>query len=105
MKDGGYFINTSRGEVVDENALLQAIRDKNLKVALDVYQNEPLLGSCSWSTELTNNEFVIGTHHIGASTEQAQEAIGTEVINIVKTFINTGEVLNCVNYKEILNED
>lgn len=97
MKPGAYLINTARGSVVDEAALQQAMRDKGIRAGLDVFQNEPAGGSGEFTNPLAQNPGVYGTHHIGASTEQAQVAIAHEVIRIVQSFKATGEVPNVVN--------
>ncbi|MFQ5732905.1 MAG: NAD(P)-dependent oxidoreductase, partial [Planctomycetaceae bacterium] len=73
MKVGAILINTSRGELVDSAALTQAIRDKGLRVGLDVFENEPGGGDAVFAdAELAG--LVAATPHIGASTEQASEA-------------------------------
>lgn len=97
MKDGATFINTSRGEVVDEAALAAAITAKGLRAGLDVYADEPSAGTGEFRNELTKLPTVYGTHHIGASTDQAQEAIAAEAVRIVKVFAETGTVPNVVN--------
>jgi len=97
MKDGAFFINTSRGEVVDEAALAVAIGTKGLRAGLDVFANEPSGGTGEFVTELAGLPGVYGTHHIGASTDQAQEAIAAEAVRIVKVFAETGIVPNVVN--------
>lgn len=97
MKRGAYLINTARGGVVDEKALAQAIPERALRVGLDVFEDEPSAGECAYRSALLSLPGVIGTHHIGASTDQAQDAIAEEVVRIVRHFMTTGEVLNCVN--------
>ncbi len=97
MKPGAFFINTARGDIVDEKALLKAIEKKGLRVGADVFGNEPTAAEGDWSSDLSLHPKVYGTHHIGASTAQAETAIGKEAIKIIKTFALTGEVLNCVN--------
>ena len=97
MKDGAYFINTSRGEVVDEPALAAAIRTKGLRAGLDVFTDEPAGGTGEFATELADLPGVYGTPHIGASTEQAQDAIAAEAVRIVTVFKETGTVPNVVN--------
>jgi len=97
MKDGAIFINTSRGQVVDEKALSQAVHRKNIRAGLDVYEDEPSSGASVFSGEVISHEGVYGTHHVGASTDQAQEAIAEEAVHILSTFIREGAVLNCVN--------
>jgi D-3-phosphoglycerate dehydrogenase len=96
MKPGAIFINTSRGEVVDEAALMNAIKSKGIKAGIDVFCNEPGQDE-AWSTPLAALDGVYGTHHIGASTEQASEAVGDEVVRIVSAWKNSGAVPNCVN--------
>ncbi|MBC24312.1 MAG: hydroxyacid dehydrogenase [Phycisphaerae bacterium] len=97
MKPGAILVNTSRGSVIDQAALAETIRQKNLRVGLDVFANEPGSGTGEFTDQIVSLENVIGTHHIGASTEQAQEAIATEAVNIVRTYATTGDVRNCVN--------
>ena len=97
MKPGAYLINTSRGSVVDEAALQQAVRDKGIRAGLDVFQNEPAGSSGEFSCPVVQNEGVYGTHHVGASTDQAQVAIAHEVIRVVQSFQSSGEVPNAVN--------
>ena len=97
MKPGAYLINTARGSVVDEAALQQAVRDKGIRAGLDVFQNEPATSSGDFATPVAQSPGVYGTHHVGASTEQAQVAIAHEVIRIVQSFQSTGEVPNAVN--------
>ena len=97
MRDGATFVNTSRGNVVDEQALEDAIQNKNLSVGLDVYQNEPSSGDSEFSPSIINEKSVYGTHHVGASTSQAQQAISAEAVRVIRTYIETGEVKNCVN--------
>ena len=97
MRPGAYLINTSRGSVVDEAALKRAISEKGIRAGLDVFQNEPAGPSADFTTEIVQAPGVYGTHHVGASTEQAQVAIAHEVIRIIQAFQETGEVPNVVN--------
>ena len=97
MREGAYFINTARSEVVDQAALLQALKGRKLRVGLDVYASEPAGGTGPFSDPLGQDANVYGTHHIGASTEQAQEAIAAETVRIIQTFMETGKVPNVVN--------
>jgi D-3-phosphoglycerate dehydrogenase / 2-oxoglutarate reductase len=96
MKEGAILLNTSRGDIVDEAALLDAIESRGLRVGLDVYPDEPASGTAEWSSKLAQHPNVVGTHHIGASTEQAQRAVADGVVEIIEAFVR-GEVLNCVN--------
>ena len=97
MKPGAIVVNTARGEVVDHAALLAAARDKGLRVGLDVYPDEPSAPTAEYRHDLLALPRVYGTHHIGASTDQAQEAIAAETVRIVKTYKETGKVPNVVN--------
>ena len=97
MREGAYFINTSRGEVVDEDALRRAMREKNIRAGLDVYASEPAGGAGEFTDDIAREPNLYGTHHIGASTDQAQEAIAAETVRIIKAFKETGRVPNVVN--------
>ena len=97
MKQGAYFINTARGEIVDEEALKAAIRERNIRAGLDVFAEEPAGGTGKFTAEIGQAQAVYGTHHIGASTAQAQEAIAAETVRIVRVFQETGKVPNVVN--------
>ena len=97
MKSGAFFINTSRAEVVDEAALAAAIKDKGIRAGLDVFSGEPGAKSGPIEGDLIANPGVYGTHHIGASTTQAQDAVADETIEIVKEFVASGNVRNAVN--------
>ena len=97
MKPGAMVINTSRGEVVDEAALAEAVASKGIRVGLDVYDGEPSGASGDFAPAIVGLPGVYGTHHVGASTDQAQEAIATEAVRIVKEFKQTGKVPNVVN--------
>lgn len=97
MKPNAILINTARGEVVDQTALLSALKSGKLRAGLDVFDPEPAESTGEFSDPVLDLPNVYGTHHIGASTEQAQEAIAEEAIRIIGHFIKTGIVLNCVN--------
>jgi D-3-phosphoglycerate dehydrogenase len=97
MRPGSYFINTARGEVVDQDALAEAMKNRGVRAGLDVFALEPTSGSGEFSDPIVNNESLYGTHHIGASTDQAQEAIAAETVRIVRDFKETGKVPNVVN--------
>jgi D-3-phosphoglycerate dehydrogenase len=92
----GILLNTSRAEVVDTAALLARLDGGLLSAGLDVFPDEPGAGSADWRSPLAAHPRVVGTHHIGASTEQAQEAVVAGVIEIVTAF-GRGELLNVVN--------
>jgi D-3-phosphoglycerate dehydrogenase len=98
MRPGAYFINTARAEVVDQTALTRAIMQKGIRAGLDVFAAEPTGGTGEFTDDIAKLPGVVyGTHHIGASTEQAQEAIGAETVRIIRTFLQTGQVPNVVN--------
>ena len=97
MKKGAFFVNTARGEVVDYAALAHAVQTNGIRVALDVYAAEPSAATADFSDPIVSMPNVYGTHHIGASTDQAQEAIAGESVRIIRTFAETGKVPNVVN--------
>jgi D-3-phosphoglycerate dehydrogenase len=97
MRQGAYLINTSRGEVVDQGALVEAIKSKGLRAGLDVFAIEPTSAVAEFTDPIANEASVYGTHHIGASTDQAQEAIAAETVRIIQSFKETGQVPNVVN--------
>jgi D-3-phosphoglycerate dehydrogenase len=96
MKEGAILLNTSRGDIVDDDALLDALETRGLRAGLDVYPDEPGSGATDWSSKLAQHPNVVGTHHIGASTTQAQKAVAEGVVEIIDAFVR-GEILNCVN--------
>jgi D-3-phosphoglycerate dehydrogenase len=99
MKPGAIFINTSRGEVVDESALAGALEAGRIFAGLDVYAQEPSGGEAEITFEIARSTNLYGTHHIGASTDQAESETGDEVVRIVKQFLSGGEIPNCVNLR------
>jgi D-3-phosphoglycerate dehydrogenase len=97
LKPGALFVNTARAEVVDEAALLEAVRTGGVRVAVDVFAGEPAGGTGTVESALFKEAAIYGTHHVGASTDQAQEAIAAETVRIIKEYASTGHVPNCVN--------
>lgn len=97
MKQGAFLINTSRAEVVDQPALANALKTRGIRAGLDVYANEPTSSVGEFTDEIGNEPSVYGTHHIGGSTDQAQEAIATETVRIIREFKESGKVPNVVN--------
>ena len=97
MRRGAYFINTARGEVVDQPALIDAMKSRGIRAGLDVYAGEPTSATAEFADGIRNEASLYGTHHIGASTDQAQEAIAAETVRIVREFKETGKVPNVVN--------
>ena len=97
MRPGSYFINTSRAEIVDQAALAGAVKEKGLRVGLDVFAGEPSGGVGTVEDDIFKLDGVIGTHHIGASTDQAQQAIAEETVRIIREYKATGRAPNVVN--------
>jgi len=97
MKEGAIFINTARGEVVDQPALVHAMQTRGIRAGLDVFASEPSSATGEFTDEIMKEENLYGTHHIGASTDQAQEAIAAETVRIIQSFKETGIVPNVVN--------
>ena len=97
MKHGATFLNTSRAEVVNEASLRRALDEKGLRAGLDVLEGEPSAKTGEFSHPLGEHPQVYVTHHIGASTAEAQEAVGDEVCRIASAFRDEGLVHNVVN--------
>lgn len=97
MKPGAWLVNTARAGVVDEEALVAACEAGRIRAALDVMSDEPEDKSGPYPGRVGKVPGIYATHHIGASTEQAQNAVAAEVVRILKTYLQTGQVLNWVN--------
>ncbi len=97
LKPNAILINTARGEIVDQAALRAALQTGKVRAGLDVFDPEPAEATADFSDPILDLPNLCATHHIGASTEQAQDAIAEEAIRIIQTFLQTGVVLNCVN--------
>jgi D-3-phosphoglycerate dehydrogenase len=97
MRPGSFLINTSRAEVVDHDALRRAVRERRVRAGLDVFAGEPAGGTGTVDNDLFQLDGVIGTHHIGASTDQAQQAIADETVRIIREYRDTGRAPNVVN--------
>ena len=96
MGEGAIFVNTSRGEVVDQEALVEAIEQRGLRVGLDVFADEPSGGEAIFA-DTALARCITATPHIGASTEEAADAIADEVVRIVRTFHETGKPPTPIN--------
>jgi len=93
MKENAVLINTSRGDVVDEEALLAKLEScPGFWAGLDVFKGEPSAKACEWKHALASHPRVYGTHHCGASTNQAENAIGQEAVRIILKFANEGKI-------------
>ncbi|MED5371490.1 MAG: NAD(P)-dependent oxidoreductase [Myxococcota bacterium] len=97
LRPGAIFINTTRGPVVDEDALQWAISERGLRCGLDVFVGEPNAKEEDWTHPLVQSDQVWGTHHIGASTRQAQQAVADEALRVILQWAETGDAPNCVN--------
>lgn len=97
LHPGAMLVNTARAELVDQAALLELARAGRLRVGTDVFASEPEKGQAAFDSELGKLPNVYGTHHIGASTAQAQDAIAAETVRILSCFVRDGSVPNCVN--------
>ena len=92
----GILLNTSRADVVDAEALMSRLDAGALSAGLDVFPDEPGSGFANWHSPLAAHPRVVGTHHVGASTQQAQEAVVDGVEEVINAF-DEGELLNVVN--------
>jgi len=98
MKSTAFVLNCSRGGVIDEQALAKAIEQGTIAGAgLDVYEIEPAATDNKFADPVVNVPRIYGTHHVGASTDQAQSAVGEEAVRIMRAFKDTGQFVNCVN--------
>lgn len=97
MREGAMLINTSRHQVIKNEALVAAVEAGHIRLGTDVFAGEPEGKNGTFSDPLGKHPSVYGTHHIGASTTQAQDEIASCAIDVVKTYIQTGEVPLAVN--------
>jgi D-3-phosphoglycerate dehydrogenase len=97
MKPKAILINTARAELIEEAPLRDAVAEGRIRLGTDVFHHEPEGGSGAFEDSIGRLPGVVGTHHLGASTEQAQDAVAEEVIHIVKTYLASGDVPHCVN--------
>lgn len=100
MKPGAILVNTARGEIVDWTALQDAVAKGSIRVATDVFDAEPAGGEAPFAATETAAGMAACTPHIGASTDQAAEAIATEAVRIIKVFQETGTPPNVVNIRK-----
>jgi D-3-phosphoglycerate dehydrogenase / 2-oxoglutarate reductase len=102
MKDGVIFMNLARGSVVEIPALVQALKSGKIHGAgVDVFPEEPKTNSDPFVSELMGLDNVILTPHIGGSTEEAQQGIGTYVPERLLEYINNGSTTGSVNFPEL----
>ena len=102
MKAGAHLINASRGTVVDIDALVEALQSKHLGGAgMDVFPVEPKTAGEEFASPLRGMDNVLLTPHVGGSTEEAQQNIGTEVAEKLIKYSNNGSSLSAVNFPEV----
>ena len=102
MKKTGVLINASRGHVVDLDALAAALKSQRLLgAAIDVYPEEPKSNDDPFVSPLIECSNVILTPHIGGSTAEAQENIGSEVADKLIRYSDNGSTLSAVNFPEV----
>ncbi len=98
MKSGSIFINAARGALVVTADLVDAVKNKGIKAGLDVYENEPKAADKTFDyTQFKGAENIYGTHHIGASTDQAQDAVAQCTVKIITEYTASGKFLYRVN--------
>jgi D-3-phosphoglycerate dehydrogenase len=96
MRPGAILLNTSRADIVDPAALLRALDSGRLRAGLDVFPDEPATGSATWSSPIAAHPAVVGTHHVGASTQQSQVSVARGVVEVVEAFV-AGKPIHVVN--------
>jgi D-3-phosphoglycerate dehydrogenase / 2-oxoglutarate reductase len=100
MKPGAFLINTCRAEVVDQTAMLEAMQSKGIRVGTDVFEGEPGGKDGEFISPVGQHPNCYGTHHVGASTDQAELETGLEAARIVEAFVNGQPIPNCVNLRQ-----
>jgi D-3-phosphoglycerate dehydrogenase len=98
LKPGAIILNTARAAVIDNVALAEALRSGRVRAGLDVYEDECTEGRGKFTSIFAGIPNWVGTHHIGASTAQAQTATADETVRIIEAYVKTGKVENCVNF-------
>ena len=102
MKPGAHLINASRGTVVDIDALAAALESGHVGgAAVDVFPVEPKGNGDAFESPLARFDNVILTPHVGGSTLEAQDNIGTEVAAKLVRYSDNGSTLSAVNFPEV----
>ncbi len=97
MKPGVRLINCARGGLIDEAALFRALEAGHVAgAALDVFEKEP-----PGESPLVSHPSVVCTPHLGASTHEAQERVGTEIADKIVSYLKSGVILDAVNFPSI----
>ena len=101
LHDHALVINTARADLIDMEPLMEAVEKRGIRVALDVYANEPRGSKAFPAPEMfhatASGGLVYGTPHIAAATDAAQLAIATETVRVIRSFLLEGTVPNVVN--------
>jgi D-3-phosphoglycerate dehydrogenase len=101
FKPGSRLINCARGGLIDEAALYEALEAGRIAgVALDVFENEP-----PEDRRLVEHPRAVCTPHLGASTREAQERVGTEIAAKIRDYLESGVILDAVNFPAIDREE
>ncbi len=98
LPTGAILLNTSRGDVVDERALVEALDRGSVRAGIDVWGEEPSSGKGRFESELARHPRVVGTHHIGASTAQAQQSVADGTVHAIQAYL-AGSPVDCVNLR------
>jgi len=96
LKNGTSLLNTARGALIDEPALIEAMDKRGIRAGLDVWKDEPGEKTGTFVSELAQHPSVVGSHHVGASTTQAQMSVADGTVEVIGAFLD-GSVRNCVN--------
>jgi D-3-phosphoglycerate dehydrogenase len=97
MKPSAILLNAARAELVQEMPLQKIVTEGRIRLGTDVFHHEPEGSAGTLNDAIGRLPTTVGTHHLGASTAQAQDAVADEVVRIVRRFLEAGEVPNCVN--------
>jgi len=98
MKKGVKVINCARGGIIDENALIRAVKEGKVSgAALDVFEKEPLAAD----SELLKLSNIVVTPHLGASTEEAQVNVAVEIAEVVRDALLGKGIRNAANYPSV----
>lgn len=102
MKKGAYLINAARGNIVDIDALCKALEEGKIAgAAIDVFPREPTANDLPFESPLMQFDNVILTPHIGGSTIEAQQNIGTDVAAKLIKYSNNGSTMTATNFPEV----
>jgi D-3-phosphoglycerate dehydrogenase len=101
LPDRAMIVNTARADLVDQDAILEAVDKRGFRLGIDVHPEEPRGSRTFASPEVfrtySSGGLVYGTPHIAAATDQAQLAIATETVRIIRSFLLQASVPNVVN--------